>query len=372
MSTSEATTVSATTIKKSERKGSVMIEAALNIPDEKISEVQVKKDGVIVQTKEEQSHSKISIKRKVSTASEKETVVQLEIENAKPEDEGSYEIVAKDQMGEVKAKKVSITKKQIHQVAVAEVEKIDIPDGASVQMEEESQMKVDAEVQERKMSRTEQVAIKEEEESQEAVTVVQERKMSRTEQVAIKEEEESQEAVTEVQERKMSRAEEVSGKEEKPQEAEASPFGVKKLRKVSRTEELKEGTPATGSSKEQTPEAEASPFGLKKLRKVSRQEDTKESTPTKDTQEPEKPKLRKTSKADSEQSQTSQKDAPAEDAAEALATSGVTEVKKKKKKVVKKKKKKEEPLEPPEFSSFLKTQVRGKSAISIISNHLKL
>merc|ERR1712154_6247 len=71
----------------------------------------------------------------------------------------------------------------------------------------------------------------------------------------------------------------------------------------------------------------------------------------------EKPKLRKTSKADSEQSTASQKDAPADDAAEALATSGVTEVKKKKKKVVKKKKKKEEPLEPPEFSSFLKTQI---------------
>ena len=65
-----------------------MIEASLNIPDEKISEVQVMKDGVVVQTKEEQSHSKISINRKVSTASEKETVVQLEIENAKPEDEG--------------------------------------------------------------------------------------------------------------------------------------------------------------------------------------------------------------------------------------------------------------------------------------------
>ena len=321
MSTSEATSVRATTIRKSERKGSVMIEASLNIPDEKISEVQVKKDGVIVQTKEEQSHSKISISRKVSTASEKETVVQLEIENAKPEDEGNYEIVAKDKMGEVRAKKVSITQKQIHQVAVAEVEKIDIQDGASAQKEMEE------EVQQRKMSRTEEAAIIEGK---------------------------SQEAVTEVQQRKMSRTEEVSGQEEKPQESEASPFGVKKLRKVSRTEELKEGTPATGSSKEQTPEAEASPFGLKKLRKVSKQEDTKESTPTKETQEPEKPKLRKTSKAESEESQASQK---AEDAAEALATSGVTEVKKKKKKVVKKKKKKEAPLDPPEFSSFLKTQV---------------
>ena len=314
-----------------------MIEASLNIPDEKISEVQVMKDGVVVQTKEEQSHSKISINRKVSTASEKETVVQLEIENAKPEDEGKYEIVAKDQKGEVQTKKISITKKQIHQVAVAataaEVERIDITDGASEQKEME------------------------EDKSQEAVTEVQERKMPRTEEVAIKEEEKSQEAVTEVQQRKMSRTEEVSGKEEKPEESEASPFGVKKLRKVSRTEELKEGTPAAGSSKEQTPEAEASPFGLKKLRKVSRQEDTKESTPAKEAQEPEKPKLRKTSKADSEQSVSSQKDATAEDAAEALATSGVTEVKKKKKKVVKKKKKKEEPLEPPEFSSFLKTQV---------------
>ena len=298
-----------------------MIEASLNIPDEKISEVQVMKDGVVVQTKEEQSHSKISINRKVSTASEKETVVQLEIENAKPEDEGNYEIVAKDKMGEVRAKKVSITQKQIHQVAVAEVEKIDIQDGASAQKEMEE------EVQQRKMSKTEEAAIIEGK---------------------------SQEEVTEVQQRKMSRTEEVSGQEEKPQESEASPFGVKKLRKVSRTEELKEGTPATGSSKEQTPEAEASPFGLKKLRKVSKQEDTKESTPTKETQEPEKPKLRKTSKAESEESQASQK---AEDAAEALATSGVTEVKKKKKKVVKKKKKKEAPLDPPEFSSFLKTQV---------------
>ena len=340
MSTSEATTVSATTFKKSERKGSVMIEASLNIPDEKISEVQVMKDGVVVQTKEEQSHSKISINRKVSTASEKETVVQLEIENAKPEDEGKYEIVAKDTKGEVKTKKISITKKQIHQVTVAataaEVERIDITDGTSEQKEMEG------------------------DKSQEAVTEVQERKMSRTEEVAIKEEEKSQEAVAEVQQRKMSRTEEVSGKEEKPEEAEASPFGVKKLRKVSRTEELKEGS-SKGSSKEQTPEAEASPFGLKKLRKTSRQEDSKEGTPAKEAQEPEKPKLRKTSKADSEQSTASQKDAPADDAAEALATSGVTEVKKKKKKVVKKKKKKEEPLEPPEFSSFLKTQVWRES-----------
>merc|ERR1712110_601334 len=103
------------------------------------------------------------------------------------------------------------------------------------------------------------------------------------------EEDKSQEAVAEVQERKMSRTEEVSGKEEKPEEAEASPFGVKKLRKVSRTEELKEGS-SKGSSKEQTPEAEASPFGLKKLRKTSRQEDSKEGTPAKEAQEPEKPK----------------------------------------------------------------------------------
>ena len=323
MSTSESTRkVSATTFKKSERKGSVMIEASLNIPDEKISEVQVMKDGVVVQTKEEQSQSKISVSRKVSTASEKETVVQLEIENAKPEDEGKYEIVAKDQMGEVQTKKISITEKQIHQVTTAataaEVENIQIVEEKSV-----------AEVQERKMS---EVAIKEEK---------------------------SEEAATDIQQRKMSIKE-----EEKPAEAEASPFGVKKLRKVSRTEELKEGTPAAGSSKEQTPEAEASPFGLKKLRKVSRQEDTpKEGTPTKETQEPEKPKLRKTSMAGSE---GSQKDAPADDAAEALATSGVTEVKKKKKKVVKKKKKKEEPLEPPEFSSFLKTQV-WETNISIVS-----
>ena len=330
VSTSEATTFRKTSIKKSERKGSVMIEASLNIPDEKISEVQVKKDGVVVQTKEEQSHSKISISRKVSTASQQETVLQLEIENAKPEDEGKYEIVAKDEMGEVRAKKVSITKKQIHQVAVAGVEKIDIPDGAPAQGEVEEEGPIITEPEEPS-------PVIEEDKSQEVVTEVQERKMSKTEEVATKEE--------------------VS--EEKPQEAEASPFGVKKLRKVSRTEELKEGTPAAaaGSSKEQTPEAEASPFGLKKLRKVSRQEDTpKEGTPTKEAaQEPEKPKLRKTSKADSEQSQ---KDAPADEAAEALATSGVTEVKKKKKKVVKKKKKKDEPpLEPPEFSSFLKTQV---------------
>ena len=335
MSTSEAATLTAITVKKSERKGSVMIEASLGIPDEKISEVQVKKDGVIVQTKEEQAHSKISITRKSSTASQKETVVQLEIENAKPEDEGRYEIVAKDKTGEVQTKKISITKKEIHQVVIegSAVEKIDIADGTSVNKEvteESSIAKSSAAVEESNMT--------------EAVTEVQQRKMSRTE------------TVTEVQERKMSvKAEE----EEKPKEAEASPFGVKKLRKVSRTEELKEGTPATGSSKEQTPEAEASPFGLKKLRKVSRQEDTKESTPSKEAQEAEKPKLRKVSKAESEQSQASQKDAPAEgeDAAEALATSGVTEVKKKKKKVVKKKKKKEEPLEPPEFVSYLKTQV---------------
>ena len=327
VSTSEATTFRKTSIKKSERKGSVMIEASLNIPDEKISEVQVKKDGVVVQTKEEQSQSKISISRKVSTASQQETVLQLEIENAKPEDEGKYEIVAKDEMGEVRAKKVSITKKQIHQVAVAGVEKIDIPDGTSAQREVEEEGPIITEPEEPEAV-TEPSTVIEEEKSQE----VQERKMSKTEEVAIK--------------------------EEVSQEAEASPFGVKKLRKVSRTEELKEGTPAAaGSSKEQTPEAEASPFGLKKLRKVSRQEDTpKEGTPTKEAaQEPEKPKLRKTSKADSEQSQ---KDAPADEAAEALATSGVTEVKKKKKKVVKKKKKKDEPpLEPPEFSSFLKTQV---------------
>ena len=336
MSTSEGATLTAIAVKKSERKGSVMIEASLSIPDEKISEVHVKKDGVIVQTKEEQSHSKISITRKASTASQKETVVQLEIENAKPEDEGKYEIVAKDEMGEVQTKKISVTKKEIHQIAIeasaAVVEKNDV-DGKSVKKEiaeESSIAKSSAVVEEAKMT--------------EAVTKVQQRKMSRTE------------TVTEAQERKMSvKAEE----EEKPQEAEASPFGVKKLRKVSRTEELKEGTPATGSSKEQTPEAEASPFGLKKLRKVSRQEDTKETTPSKEAQEPEKPKLRKVSKAESEQSQASQKDAPAEgeDAAEALATSGVTEVKKKKKKVVKKKKKKEEPLEPPEFVSYLKTQV---------------
>ena len=331
VSTSEATSFRKTSIKKSERKGSVMIEASLNIPDEKISEVQVKKDGVVVQTKEEQSHSKISISRKVSTASQQETVLQLEIENAKPEDEGKYEIVAKDEMGEVRAKKVSITKKQIHQVAVAGVEKIDIPDGAPAQREVQEEGPIITEPEEPEAV-TEPSPV-----TEEVVSEVQERKMSKTEEVAIKEE--------------------VS--EEKPQEAEASPFGVKKLRKVSRTEELKEGTPAAaaGSSKEQTPEAEASPFGLKKLRKVSRQEDTpKEGTPTKEAaQEPEKPKLRKTSKADSEQSQ---KDAPADEAAEALATSGVTEVKKKKKKVVKKKKKKDEPpLEPPEFSSFLKTQV---------------
>merc|ERR1712156_1042468 len=113
-----------------------MIEASLNIPDEKISEVQVMKDGVVVQTKEEQSQSKISVSRKVSTASEKETVVQLEIENAKPEDEGKYEIVAKDQMGEVQTKKISITEKQIHQVTTAataaEVENIQIVEEKSV------------------------------------------------------------------------------------------------------------------------------------------------------------------------------------------------------------------------------------------------
>lgn len=114
----QSATLDQPVVKKSEKKNSIVLEAAVAVADEQLKQVTWTKDGKTVVTNETMSQSKYSVKRKTSTISSSETIVQLEIEDAKPEDVGSYEVMAQNISGEIKTQKIHIDKKQIESVSV--------------------------------------------------------------------------------------------------------------------------------------------------------------------------------------------------------------------------------------------------------------